>query len=166
MTRAAPNRARTAAVIVGIGVALAAGGSQVARSESTRLQMATPKAEAAAAAAVAEHPRVENLQATKPVARSAAAPQRFTTPTAAMRYLAAAYNDGDDAALQKVTAPSARAAMGELHAVAARLRLERCDRDMDGMYLCSFVHGRGQLIVGVDPSPTSGWRLTEVFTSS
>ena len=43
-----------------------------------------------------------------PASRSADAPPHFATPDAAMRYLVAAYNSGDEAAVRHVTSPSSR----------------------------------------------------------
>jgi hypothetical protein len=64
----------------------------------------------------------------------------FDTPEAAMRYLAAAYNRDDLAALKKVTNPTARDALEAMRTQAVNLRLESCERQPTGVYECDFRH--------------------------
>ena len=71
---------------------------------------------------------------------SSAPAVHFDTPEAAMRYLAAAYNRNDLAALKKVTNPIARDALQNMRAEAVNLRLESCTRQPAGDYECNFTH--------------------------
>ena len=103
-----------------------------------------------------------------------AAPRRapvthFTTPEAAMRYLAAAYNRNDAAALKKVTNSSARAALAEMRAGAVNLQLESCSRRSSGDYTCEFRHdfpafllrhGHGHATFLAAPADRPGWYMS------
>jgi hypothetical protein len=92
-----------------------------------------------------------------------------------MRYLAAAYNSNDEAALKKVTNPAARAALNDMRAIAPRMRLKECRRDMDAMIICEFEHeypkgsklrGPGHAHVAVAPADKPGWYMTELLSCS
>ncbi len=93
----------------------------------------------------------------------------FTTPQAAMRYLAAAYNRNDTPALRKVTNPVARAALIAMRQEATNLRLNGCSRRAVGDYLCRFRHdypqhlhrpGHGQATFLAAPAAKPGWYMT------
>jgi len=83
-------------------------------------------------------PTVRRTPASAPTSTPPAV--HFDTPEAAMRYLAGAYNRHDLAALKKVTNPDARAALESMRAEAVNLRLESCERQQAGDYLCEFRH--------------------------
>ena len=110
---------------------------------------------------------------------SSAPAVHFDTPEAAMRYLAAAYNRNDLAALKKVTNPDARNALESMRAEAVNLKLESCDRQPAGDYLCVFSHdyppgyspdtshdndeyydGHGHATFVVAPADNPGWYMT------
>lgn len=103
----------------------------------------------------------------------------FDTPEAAMRYLADAYNRHDLAALKKVTNPAARDALEGIRDEAVNLRLESCERQDAGDYLCEFRHeypagytedhesgdeghedGYGHAGFIVAPADAPGWYMT------
>jgi hypothetical protein len=93
----------------------------------------------------------------------------FTTPEAAMRYLAAAYNRNDLPALKKVTNPAARTALLALRQEATNLQLTGCHRQPRGDYLCTFRHdfpehrhrsGHGQATFLAAPAHKPGWYMT------
>jgi hypothetical protein len=94
----------------------------------------------------------------------------FVTPEAAMRYLAAAYNRNDLAALMHVTTPAARHNLLAMRADATNLRLVGCTANPGGGdYLCGFTHGyptaahqagRGQARFTVAPADRPGWYMT------
>ncbi|MDQ1703819.1 MAG: hypothetical protein QOF18_185 [Frankiaceae bacterium] len=94
----------------------------------------------------------------------------FTTPEAAMTYLAAAWNRGDLDALCHVTNPNARFLLNDMHSEANHLRLQRCRAGaLDGMLLCVFTHGYpasmhkhgiGHAYFDVGPADTPGWYMT------
>jgi hypothetical protein len=88
-----------------------------------------------------------------------------------MRYLASAYNRHDVAALRRVTTPSAREALLEMRSEAVNLRLQTCDRQPEGDYICTFAHdypralhkkasehGSATFLVG--PATKPGWYMT------
>ena len=79
--------------------------------------------------------------ATVTIADSSVRPH-FTTPEAAMRYLAAAWNANDMTALKHVTQGTARMLLMGMKTEAVNLRLDHCElRDGgNGDYLCHFVH--------------------------
>jgi hypothetical protein len=93
----------------------------------------------------------------------------FSTPQAAMRYLAAAYNRGDIVALKHVTTPDARAALLALRQEAINFRLESCTRQPIGDYRCEFSHdfppsrhlpGHGHATFLAAPADKPGWYMT------
>lgn len=65
----------------------------------------------------------------------------FTTPQAAMTYLAAAYNNDDTAALHAVTTPQAFTALMSMRSSDTGLRLRSCTRNPHGDYTCSLRYG-------------------------
>ena len=86
-----------------------------------------------------------------------------------MRYLAAAYNRNDVAALRKVTTPRARAGLLAMRPRAPNLRLDSCRRNPAGDYTCRFRHdfasrtdhpGRGEATFLVAPADRPGWYMT------
>lgn len=93
----------------------------------------------------------------------------FDTPQAAMRYLAAAYNRNDQAALRRVTTVRARAALLALRSEAVNLRLLSCSRNPSGDYTCRFQHdfpahrhltGHGHATFTAAPAAKPGWYMT------
>jgi hypothetical protein len=99
-------------------------------------------------------------------------PLQFATPQAAMRYLAAAYNRDDLAALMHVTTPAARHNLLAMRANATNLQLVGCTANAGrGDYLCGFTHGYptaahhagpGQAHFTVAPADRHGWYMTMV----
>jgi hypothetical protein len=96
-------------------------------------------------------------------------PLHFTTPQGAMRYLAAAYNREDLAALKKVTNASARSALLAMRQGATNLTLTSCSRRASGDYVCQFRHdfparrhraGHGHATFLAAPATKSGWYMT------
>lgn len=88
-----------------------------------------------------------------------------------MRYLAVAWNTGDDVSLRHVTDPSARQQLDDMRAEATNLRLTRCERNPEGDYTCYFDHdyppqytvanrSTGQAIFLVGPADAPGWYMT------
>jgi hypothetical protein len=94
----------------------------------------------------------------------------FATPEAAMRYLAAAYNRNDLAALKHVTTPEARNNLLFMRATADNLRLVGCTVNAGrGDYLCGFTHGfpaashlagTGHAHFTAAPADKVGWYMT------
>ena len=62
----------------------------------------------------------------------------FTTPQAAMIYMAAAYNNDDSTALHAVTDPQAFTSLQAMRSSDAGLRLTSCRPTPRGDYMCSF----------------------------
>jgi hypothetical protein len=97
-------------------------------------------------------------------------PLQFATPQAAMRYLAAAYNRDDLAALMHVTTPAARHNLLAMRPNATNLQLVGCTANAGrGDYLCGFTHGYptaadhagpGQAHFTVAPADRPGWYMT------
>ena len=93
----------------------------------------------------------------------------FSTPEAAMTYLASAWNRGDLGDLCNVTNPNARLLLLSMHDEAVNLRLARCDYDEVGHYTCLFDHdypkkmhkrGIGHTILDVAAADVPGWYMT------
>jgi hypothetical protein len=94
----------------------------------------------------------------------------FATPEAAMRYLAAAYNRNDLAALKHVTTPEARQNLLFMRPTADSLRLVGCTVNAGrGDYLCGFTHGfpaathqagTGHAHFTAAPADKVGWYMT------
>jgi hypothetical protein len=94
----------------------------------------------------------------------------FATPQAAMRYLTAAYNRNDLAALKHVTTPEARNNLLFMRPNADNLRLVGCTANPGrGDYLCEFTHGfptathhagTGQAHFTAAPADKVGWYMT------
>src|SRR5215467_8151352 len=75
-------------------------------------------------------------------ASAATAEPHFRTPQAAMRYLAAAYNHHNAAALHEVTTPRSYRELKRMRSEAVNLRLDSCTRNRGrGDYTCTFTHG-------------------------
>jgi predicted lipid-binding transport protein (Tim44 family) len=64
----------------------------------------------------------------------------FTTPQAAMAYLAGAYNSDDTTAMHAVTTPQAFTALLAMRPADANLQLESCTARAPGDYVCSFQY--------------------------
>jgi hypothetical protein len=94
----------------------------------------------------------------------------FATPEGAMRYLAAAYNRNDLAALMHVTTPAARHNLLFMRPNADNLQLVGCTANAGrGDYLCGFTHGfpaavhqsgTGHAHFTVAPADRVGWYMT------
>lgn len=93
----------------------------------------------------------------------------FTTPEAAMTYLASAWNRDDLGDLCNVTNPNARLLLLSMHDEAVNLRLNHCDRDGVGTYTCTFDHdypkkmhrkGVGHTFLDVAAADNPGWYMT------
>ena len=97
-------------------------------------------------------------------------PLHFATPEAAMRYLAAAYNRNDLAALKHVTTPEARNNLLFMRPTADNLQLVGCTANAGrGDYLCGFTHGfpaathlagTGHAHFTAAPADKVGWYMT------
>ncbi len=141
-------------------------------------QTASGSPAAAGAQAAAGTPTGRVLAATSPPpAQPPPAGQRsletstvhFTTPQAAMEYLAAAYNNDDLTALGHVTTPRARADLLGMRSEAVNLRLQNCSRRPVGDYVCQFAHdypsslhrsGHGHAVFLAGPADKPGWYMT------
>jgi hypothetical protein len=104
----------------------------------------------------------------------------FATPEDAMRFLADAWNRDDTVNLKHVTDPGARDELETMHGVAVNLRLNHCDKNPEGDYMCHFDHDypphasttmpehdagpTGEAVFRVGPADTPGWYMT-VFES-
>ena len=93
----------------------------------------------------------------------------FSTPEAAMRYLAAAWNRNDKVALWHVTTPDGRDALDAMHDEAINLRLQKCTKNPAGDYTCEFTHdyppsmhrkGIGHATFIAGPAREHGWYMT------
>jgi len=89
-----------------------------------------------------------------------------------MRYLAAAYDRRDAAALHAVTRPIACAQLMAMRGGAVHLSLQRSESAPDGRYPCYFRHdypaslhrrGHGSSTMYVVPARLSGWRMAELL---
>jgi hypothetical protein len=111
-------------------------------------------------------------QMDKPTPTAPGAPRQlhFATPEAAMRYLAAAYNRNDLAALKHVTTPKARNNLLFMRPTADNLQLVGCNANAGrGDYLCGFTHdfpatmhlsGTGHAHFTAAPADKVGWYMT------
>jgi hypothetical protein len=96
----------------------------------------------------------------------------FSTPQAAMRYLAWAYNHHDNRALHAVTRPQAFKELMAMRAGAVDLRLTSCAQNRGrGDYDCYFIHnypasmhrsGHGSSTMLVAPALNPGWYMYEL----
>jgi hypothetical protein len=98
----------------------------------------------------------------------------FASPQDSMRYLAAAWNQHDVAAMKPVTTPEGRAALISMYSEATNLRLDYCvARAGQGDYDCHFVHdypasmhktgvGHAEFLAG--PARNPGWYMTLFVT--
>lgn len=93
----------------------------------------------------------------------------FSTPEAAMTYLAAAWNRNDLAALCQVTNPNARFLLNDMHREAVNLRLLKCNDAGVGQYQCIFRHdypkkmhkkGTGRTWLDVAAADNPGYYMT------
>jgi len=96
----------------------------------------------------------------------------FDTPQAAMRYLADAYNRGDNVALHHVTTPESFKEVQAMHSEAVSLKLEYCTATGHGDYHCYFQHrypksfhnnGYGASFMVVAPALNPGWYMYGFF---
>jgi hypothetical protein len=131
-----------------------------------------PAAQAAPAAPAAPVVTMPKAVPAAPVSHSTpASPARlyFSTPQAAMRYLAAAYNRDDLAALGHVTTPVARANLVAMRRNAVNLQLVGCSPNPAGDFACGFTHdypaslhvtGTGHAHFTAAPADEHGWYMT------
>ena len=93
----------------------------------------------------------------------------FTTPEAAMRYLAAAWNANNLDEVCHVSNPNARFLLNDMHREAVNLRLSHCKSAGVGAYVCYFDHdyparmhrtGHGHAVFDVAAADTPGWYMT------
>ncbi|MCW2544560.1 MAG: hypothetical protein JWM40_2112 [Frankiales bacterium] len=95
----------------------------------------------------------------------------FTTPEAAMRYLATAWNHDDLASLKHVTDPAARDLLVGMKTEATNLSLDHCTLNKGvGDYTCVFNHDypkgyqtdklHGTAVFTVGPAARPGWYMT------
>jgi len=115
------------------------------------------------------HHRTQKHQTT-PTTPAGPRSLRFATPQAAMRYLAAAYNRNDLAALKHVTTPEARNNLLFMRPNADNLQLVGCTANPGrGDYLCGFTHGfpaashqtgTGHAHFTAAPADKVGWYMT------
>jgi hypothetical protein len=115
-------------------------------------------------------PKVPPKPVSHPRTRPDKAALHFATPEAAMRYLAAAYNRNDLAALKHVTTPEARSNLLFMRPTAYNLRLVGCTVNAGrGDYLCGFTHGfpaathqagTGHAHFTAAPADKVGWYMT------
>lgn len=94
----------------------------------------------------------------------------FTTPQAAMTYLAAAWNRDDLGALCQVTNPNSRMLLNDMHQEAVNLQLKKCSYMDVGLYACTFTHdyprhlhakGHGKTWLEVAAADNPGWYLLD-----
>jgi len=94
----------------------------------------------------------------------------FSTPQAAMRYLASAYNRDDSAGLHAVTTPQAFTQLTAMRSEAVNLQLRSCVPSGSGRgdYVCTFRHdypaslqksGQGSSRILVGPALNPGWYM-------
>jgi hypothetical protein len=92
----------------------------------------------------------------------------FSTPQAAMRYLAAAYDRYDVTALHHVTTPSSFKQLMAMRSEAVDLHLKSCAPTGHGDYTCHFQHrypkrmhnsGYGASDMIVAPTVRPGWYM-------
>jgi hypothetical protein len=92
---------------------------------------------------------------------------RFSTPRAAMTYMAAAYNDDNTTAMHAVTDPQAFTALLEMRSSDADLKLTSCRPTPRGDYVCSFRYNyvgghdpqRRMAMVIAAPAQNPGWYM-------
>jgi hypothetical protein len=127
-----------------------AGPSQHAGAAVARPRHTAVVAMAASRPAAASGQRVHAPAGSRPGPAASAVPgapaagyagPHFTTPQAAMTYLAHAYNRDDTAALHAVTDPQAFTALMSMRSSDTGLRLRSCTQNPHGDYTCSFRYG-------------------------
>ena len=133
-------------------------------------QVAAPADPAVPASPIRHRSPTATSVPTAPTAPAAPRPLHFATPEAAMRYLAAAYNRNDLAALKHVTTPEARNNLQFMRPNADNLQLVGCTANAGrGDYLCGFTHGfpaathragTGQAHFTAAPADKFGWYMT------
>ncbi|HVF04026.1 MAG TPA: hypothetical protein VNA20_04220 [Frankiaceae bacterium] len=126
-----------------------------------------PVAPVARPAAPAPAPAPARVAAARPARRVVWDGRAFATPEAAMRFLVAAYNAHDDAAIRHVTTPAARDNLLPMREFAPALRLTSCARVEEGAYDCEFTHSTrtsaaqtGYATFRVAPATRPGWYMT------
>jgi hypothetical protein len=173
MNRSPTRIAVTCLALTAIGLGLTGCGTYAAHTPRNSSVSVDAVADPATPALATTAP-APTAQAPIPSTFTPAAPRptpvtHFTTPEAAMRYLAAAYNRNDVAALKKVTNASARAALTAMRSGAVNLRLESCSRRPTGDYTCDFRHdfperplrrGHGHATFLAAPADRPGWYMS------
>ena len=152
---------RTVATVTTVLVLAAVGGVAVA--------FATHHAPASRTHLVSATPAADAPSPTIQVESSDQAGPYFSTPQAAMRYLAAAWNRHDNVALRHVTTPEGRNALEAMRSEAVNLRLRACTKNPAGDYTCVFDHdypasmhkrGHGIATFIAGPARLHGWYMT------
>ena len=120
------------------------------------------------AAARSDDPATPAAAPSAPAAAGYQGPH-FSTPEAAMAYLAAAYNSGNSAALHAVTTPDSYQQLTQMRSEAVNLQLLSCRVDASrGDYFCDFSHdypaslhqaGHGGSEFLVAPAENPGWYM-------
>jgi hypothetical protein len=145
----------------------------------------TPRPRHTAVAAAARQPvptpAASTLAPTAPPTAPSAAPvaaapaytgPHFTTPQAAMTYLAAAYNSDDTAALHAVTGPQAFASLVTMRSSDTDLQLMSCAPRQQGDYVCSFRYSgpprgpkasRTAMLIAA-PAVNPGWYMYQFLS--
>ncbi len=167
---------RLLALLAALALATACGASTPATPASAGSALASP--------AIASASPVVPASASPPI--TAPSPRRtpdipyFSTPEAAMRYLADAWNRRDLVSLKHVTTPIGRESLEYMRQEAVDLRLTGCARNTDRRdYDCTFTHGfpvgyqghpddagyaqseeSGTATFVVGPAIRSGWYMT------
>jgi hypothetical protein len=110
---------------------------------------------------------------------SSAGTPHFSSPNAAMAYLANAWNTGNVQEIDYVTDPAGRDQMNSMAAQMVNLKFKSCTENPAGDYTCYFMHDiapnvtgttypnpggypPGEAVFTVAPAATPGWYLTEV----
>ena len=124
--------------------------------------------------AVTASPTPDSIPTPAPTPTPTYTGPHFDSPEAAMRYLAAAWNGHDIAAMKPVTTPDGRDELINMYDEAVNLRLDYCEaRSGQGDYDCHFSHdypakmhkkgvGHAEFLAG--PARNPGWYMTLFVT--
>lgn len=176
-------RIGTAAVVVGLGLALAGCGGTHAKPHVddtivTNDSAVTRASDDASDTAMPTPSPSDGPDADDQIVQPPVAPPRcpsggpsvhFYTPEAAMTFLASAWNRNDLADLCKVTNPNARFLLQGMHKEGVNLRLIKCNHTGVGMYQCIFRHdypkkmhkkGTGRTWLDVGAADNPGYYMT------
>lgn len=181
MNRMVRGLAITAVSVAALVAAAGCGGTALDRMTAEPLTAATHAATPAARHAGAHQPAAPGPSASPsadPAAPVAAPPMQavaayqgphFSSPAAAMTYLAAAYNSGNAAALHAVTTPDSYLQLTQMWSGPVNLQLQHCTANGSrGDYYCTFshdypasLHRTGQAVATmlIAPALNPGWYL-------